>query len=178
MAKPGLNDSDMGFQTFVPYEPPPLRPLDARICDKNLEPTFIQWRVKGKFVQADASSNELLSINKMTLPSENYLRIFLSDLRISSEVHLRVFQSVGPDGYPARGDLGEEYKCGHSEVPEFNHCRINFNEYGSGIVRIKGENFAQTTSKFIVVEIRYPTLEESDINESIPSYSVSWAFKV
>lgn len=156
-------------ESLVAYVAPPQSPPSALVGNRVLEPTMVQWRIDGEFIQSDVDHEDALPINDVPATGAEPVALRISEANSSTEMKLRAFDQLGDNGYPQPGDIGMEYDCG----PGGDVCEMALNDDGSGIVTVRPDR----STRMFVVQAFYPTLEGVDMETNIADYSISWAVR-
>ena len=93
---------------------------------------MLQWRIDGDFDQSDVSREDSLPVTDTPIAREDLI-IQVSEANPTTEVKLRVFDSLGEKGYPQPGDIGTGYLCSTDGT---GMCSVAFNADGSGAISI------------------------------------------
>lgn len=160
-------------QQMIAYVEPPASPPTAAIGRLMLEPTMVQWRIDGDYNQSDVSQEDSLPVNDTPTARED-LMVQVSEANRTTEVKLRVFDSLGGNGYPQPGDIGTGYLCSADGT---GMCSVAFNADGSGAISIHPTRHGEGSAALYVLQAFYPTAEDVDMDASITAYTISWAVR-
>lgn len=135
---------------------------------------MVQWRIDGNFTQSDVSQEDALPVTDAPVVDKDTVDISISAVNASTEVSVRFFDQLGENGYPQAGDIGTSYECA---IDGTGVCGVTLNEDGSGVLTLRPGQRGDGKAVMLVVQAFYPTLEDADMDENIPDYSISWAVR-
>lgn len=164
----------MPSQPMIAYVAPPASPPSASLGASVLQPTMVQWRVEGDYIQSDISQEDTLPVNDAPVSAMDVLVVQISEINPTAEVKLRVFDTLAENGYPNPGDIGTAYACDNGDT---SLCSVSFNKVGGGAVHLRPAEHNNGTAALYVLQAFYPTAEDIDMDANITDYTISWALR-